>query len=50
MIKFAWCLDACIRENNIDLKRSRELQAFLESIRKNHEQVIGGKLFFCKWI
>ena len=39
--KFAWCLDACIRENNIDLKRSRELQAFLESIRKEHETVIG---------
>lgn len=39
--KFAWCLDACIRENNIDIKRSRELKAFLESIRKDHEQVIG---------
>lgn len=38
--KFAWCLDACIRESNIDLKRSRELQAFLESIRKDHENVI----------
>ena len=24
--KFTWCLDACIREKNVDLKRSRELQ------------------------
>lgn len=39
--KFAWCLDACIREQNIDLKRSRELQGFLESVRKDQEQVIG---------
>lgn len=39
--KFAWCLDACIREQNIDLKRSRELQGFLENVRKDNEQVIG---------
>jgi negative elongation factor B len=39
--KFAWCLDACIREQNIDLKRSRELQGLLEGVRKEHEQVIG---------
>lgn len=24
--KFTWCLDACIRERNVDIKRSRELQ------------------------
>lgn len=24
--KFTWCLDACIREKNVDIKRSRELQ------------------------
>ena len=24
--KFTWCLDACIREKNVDVKRSRELQ------------------------
>ena len=24
--KFTWCLDACIRERNVDLKKSRELQ------------------------
>ena len=31
--KFTWCLDACIRERNVDVKRSRELQGFLDAIR-----------------
>ena len=29
--KFTWCLDACIRERNVDVKRSRELQVILYS-------------------
>ena len=24
--KFAWCLDACVRERHVDRKRARELQ------------------------
>ncbi|KAI1295477.1 Negative elongation factor B [Halotydeus destructor] len=39
--KFAWCLDACIREQNVDPKRSRELQAALEGIKKGKDQVLG---------
>lgn len=39
--KFTWCLDACIREQNIDPKRCRELQGFLDSVRKGQEQVLG---------
>jgi negative elongation factor B len=39
--KFAWCLDACIREQNVNPKRSRELQGFLEGVRKGQEQVLG---------
>ncbi|XP_043497771.1 negative elongation factor B [Polistes fuscatus] len=39
--KFTWCLDACIREKNVDVKRSRELQGFLDSIKRGHEQVLG---------
>lgn len=39
--KFAWCLDACIREKNVDIKRSRELQGFLDSVRRGQEQVLG---------
>ncbi|XP_032673855.1 negative elongation factor B [Odontomachus brunneus] len=39
--KFTWCLDACIREKNVDVKRSRELQVFLDSIKKGQEQVLG---------
>jgi negative elongation factor B len=39
--KFTWCLDACIREQDIDSKRSRELQTFLDSVRKGQEQVLG---------
>lgn len=39
--KFTWCLDACIREQNIDPKRFRELQSFLDSVRKGQEQVLG---------
>lgn len=39
--KFTWCLDACIREKNVDIKRSRELQGFLDNIKRGHEQVLG---------
>ncbi|XP_078042223.1 negative elongation factor B [Augochlora pura] len=39
--KFTWCLDACIREKNVDVKRSRELQGFLDSIKRGQEQVLG---------
>uniref|UniRef100_A0A6G1SNE8 Negative elongation factor B n=1 Tax=Aceria tosichella TaxID=561515 RepID=A0A6G1SNE8_9ACAR len=38
--KFIWCLDACIREQAIDPKRSRELQTFLESIKPGQEHVL----------
>ena len=45
--KFTWCLDACIREKNVDVKRSRELQGFLDAIRRGQEQVsISHYLFF----
>jgi hypothetical protein len=30
--KFTWCLDACIREKNVDIKRSRELQVCSQNI------------------
>ncbi|XP_022672429.1 negative elongation factor B-like isoform X1 [Varroa jacobsoni] len=39
--KFAWCLDACVRERNIDAKRSRELQGFLDGVKPGSEQVLG---------
>ena len=26
--KFTWCLDACIREKNVDVKKSKELQCY----------------------
>lgn len=39
--KFTWCLDACIREKNVDVKRSRELQGFLDSVKRGQEQVLG---------
>ncbi len=39
--KFTWCLDACIREEKVDFKRSRELQGFLDAIRRGQEQVLG---------
>eukprot|EP00096_Caligus_rogercresseyi_P011921 TRINITY_DN4840_c0_g1_i1.p1 TRINITY_DN4840_c0_g1~~TRINITY_DN4840_c0_g1_i1.p1 ORF type:complete len:616 (+),score=211.95 TRINITY_DN4840_c0_g1_i1:27-1850(+) len=39
--KFTWCLDACIREKNVDVKRSRELQGFLDAIRRGQVQVLG---------
>lgn len=38
--KFVWCLDACIREQAFDPKRSRELQSFLESIRSGQEHIL----------
>ncbi|XP_036117955.1 negative elongation factor B isoform X1 [Molossus molossus] len=39
--KFTWCLDACIRERFVDSKRARELQGFLDGVRKGQEQVLG---------
>lgn len=39
--KFTWCLDACIREKSVDVKRSRELQGFLDSIKQGQEEVLG---------
>ncbi|XP_013392917.1 negative elongation factor B [Lingula anatina] len=39
--KFTWCLDACIRERFVDAKRARELQGFLDGIRRGQEQVLG---------
>jgi len=39
--KFTWCLDACVREKSVDVKRSRELQGFLDAIRRGQEQVLG---------
>lgn len=39
--KFTWCVDACIRERNVDTKRSREIQAFLDGIKSGQEQVLG---------
>lgn len=38
--KFTWCLDACIREKNVDIKRSRELQGFLDSIRVMTQNIL----------
>ncbi|XP_050023576.1 negative elongation factor B-like [Dermacentor andersoni] len=37
--KFAWCLDACIREKSMDAKRSRELQAILE-VKRGQEELL----------
>ena len=39
--KFTWCVDACIRDKFIDSKRSRELQGFLDGIKKGQEFVLG---------
>ncbi|KAF7487680.1 Negative elongation factor B [Sarcoptes scabiei] len=39
--KFAWCLDACIRENTVDIKRVRELQGFLDNVKKGNESLWG---------
>ena len=39
--KFAWCVDACVREKNINPNRARELQGFLDGIRKGQENVLG---------
>uniref|UniRef100_S4RJZ0 Negative elongation factor complex member B n=1 Tax=Petromyzon marinus TaxID=7757 RepID=S4RJZ0_PETMA len=39
--KFTWCLDACIRERFVDVKRARELQGFLDGIKRGQEQVLG---------
>lgn len=39
--KFTWCLDACVREKAIDTKRSKELQGFMDNVKRGQEQVLG---------
>jgi len=39
--KFAWLLDACIRDRSIDSKRLKELQSFLDNIKKTQEEILG---------
>lgn len=39
--KFTWCVDACIREKFVDSKRARELQGFLDGIKRGQEFVLG---------
>ena len=39
--KFTWCLDACVRERHVDAKRAKELQGFLDGVRRGQEQVLG---------
>jgi len=39
--KFCWCLDACIRDRSIDSKRLKELQLFMDGIKKGQEEVMG---------
>ncbi|XP_035829574.1 negative elongation factor B [Aplysia californica] len=39
--KFTWCVDACIREKAVNTWRSRELQGFLDSVKKGQEFVLG---------
>uniref|UniRef100_A0A4W4H210 Negative elongation factor complex member B n=1 Tax=Electrophorus electricus TaxID=8005 RepID=A0A4W4H210_ELEEL len=41
VLQFTWCLDACIREKFVDAKRARELQGFLDGVKKGQEQVLG---------
>lgn len=41
LLQFSWCLDACIREKFVDAKRARELQGFLDGVKKGQEQVLG---------
>lgn len=38
--KFAWCVDACVRERYVSDKRCAELIAFVDSVRRGHEDVI----------
>lgn len=39
--KFCWCLDACIRDRSIDSKRLKELQIFIDGIKKGQAEVMG---------
>lgn len=39
--KFAWAVDACIREHYVSPNLGRELQAFLDGMRKGQESVLG---------
>jgi negative elongation factor B len=42
--KFAWCLDACIRDNGIDPKKYRELQSHLDSVKKDSNKTLLGEI------
>lgn len=39
--KFAWCLDACLREKHLDPKHAAELKSVLDGIKRGKEQILG---------
>lgn len=39
--KFTWTLDACVRDKQVDDKKAKELQGFLDGVRRGQEQVLG---------
>jgi len=39
--KFTWCVDACVREKSVNQSRAKELQGFLDSVKKGQEFVLG---------
>ncbi|XP_054769997.2 negative elongation factor B-like [Lytechinus pictus] len=39
--KFTWTLDACVRDRQVDDKKAKELQGFLDGVRRGQEQVLG---------
>jgi negative elongation factor B len=38
--KFAWCLDACIRDNTMEPRRVREITSYFDLV-KNAEVALG---------
>ncbi|PIK62052.1 putative negative elongation factor B [Apostichopus japonicus] len=39
--KFTWCLDACIRDRQVEDKKAKELQGFLDGVKRGREGVLG---------
>ncbi|GFO06166.1 negative elongation factor b [Plakobranchus ocellatus] len=46
--KFTWCVDACVREKTVNTKRARELQGFLDTLKKGSKTVGDLSIVLCE--
>ena len=39
--RFTWCMDACLKEKEVDSKRAKQMQEFVHALKKDQNRVLG---------